>query len=260
MTCSPKATEVASTLQARTIVWVWTVLGCLALLSAGCSGTSVGSRQGDEGGEIVVPFTSAQFHVDGKLNEPCYRTAPPVDRFVTVGQPGKQAPATKAWLFWQRERLIFAFECADANIVAAKPSSNKHDVDGQDRIEVFLWSGRAEDPYYCAEIAAQGALHDYAARFYRRFDDAWSMPGLEYTSLRTPKGYCVEGTISRAGLEKMGFRLEGGARWRIGLFRAEFASPHGQPDWITWVDAKGPKPDFHVAESFGQCLLGPEKQ
>ena len=232
----------------------------LFLLLQVCGALGAEAQRSESGCEVVVPLTDAQVRVDGKLDEPCYRAPSLVNRFIVAGQQNQRAPETKVWLFWQRERLIFAFECEDANIVAARPSSNKHDVDGQDRVEVFLWSGRAEDAYYCAEIAAQGALHDYAARFYRRFDDAWSMPGLEYVSIRTPKGYAVEGIISRAGLEKMGFRLEGGAQWRIGLFRADFASKDGKPDWITWVDAKGPEPDFHVAKSFGQCLLGSDKQ
>ena len=29
---------------------------------------------------------------------------------------------------------------------------------------------------------------------------------------------------------------------------------------ITWIDAKGPRPDFHVAESFGEIVLQPSSQ
>jgi hypothetical protein len=210
---------------------------------------------------LVVPFTSGHVLVDGKLNEPCYQAPPLVEAFVVAGQPAKQPPKTKAWLFWQRDKLIFAFECEATDLAAAPPSAKEHDVDGQDRVELFLWSGRRDDAYYCIEIGARGALHDYSARFYRHFDDRWSLKGLEYAVKSTPRGYSVEATISRTAMERMGFRLESGAQWRLGLFRADFASggAPGEPTWITWVDAKGPKPDFHVARSFGDCTLGPEK-
>jgi len=209
--------------------------------------------------KLTVPATSAEIRVDGKLDESCYQTPPLVDAFAVAGKPQAKPPKTKAWLFWQADRLIFAFDCEDADIVAAPPSADKHDVDKQDRVELYLWSGRAEDTYYCIEIAAGGALHDYSARFHRRFDDRWSMEGLEYAAAKTSKGYSVEGTISRAALAKLGFRLEPGASWRLGLFRADFPSrdASGDPTWITWVDAKGPQPDFHVPASFGTCTLGP---
>ena len=57
-------------------------------------------------------------------------------------------------------------------------------------------------------------------------------------------------------MEAAGFALREGEQMRCGLFRADFQP--GQPDnptWICWVDARGPKPDFHVAESFGRIRL-----
>jgi len=243
----------------RIIVPLLTSWPALALI--GCRSMDANSPSTARVPELVVPFTPATIHVDGKLDEPLYQAPPLVERFVIAGQPDKRPPATRAWLFWQPQRLIFAFECEDAEIVAAPPSGNKHDVDAQDRVELFLWSGQPEDTYYCLEVGALGALHDYAARFYRRFDDTWSLPGLQYAVSRTPHGYCVEGTIPRAALQQMGFRLEPGARWRLGLFRAEFTARDrpGEPTWITWVNAQTPQPDFHVAASFGACKLAAEK-
>jgi Carbohydrate family 9 binding domain-like len=228
----------------------------------GCHRTIATIDKPDRSPVITAPFTAGQISVDGKLEEPCYQTPPLVEDFVIAGQPGKQPSKTRAWLFWQRDKLIFAFDCEDADLVAAPPSSTKHDVDGQDRVELFLWSGRPENTYYCIEIGGRGALHDYSARFYRRFDDGWSLKGLEYAVKSTSQGYSVEGMISRTAMEKIGFHLEPGTQWRLGLFRADFATGNGEgePIWITWIDAKGPKPDFHVAESFGICTLGPEKE
>lgn len=235
------------------LIVVW-----LPLASAGF--IDLQAAEPNEAGKLVVPFTSEIVHIDGRLDEPCYRATPLVGDadFVVAGRPNVQPPKTRAWLYWQDDRLIFAFDCEDADVVASEPSPHEHDVDGQDRVELFLWSGRPKDTYYCVEIAAHGARHDYSARFYRRFDDVWSPAGIEHFARRTQKGYCVEAAIPHAAIQKMGFRLEPGAAWRLGLFRADFAAKTGQgePTWITWVDAKGPVPDFHVADSFGRCVLG----
>jgi hypothetical protein len=206
---------------------------------------------------LRVPPLSGELLVDGRLTESCYQAAPLVENFTVAGHPAMQPQSTKAWLFWQPERFVFAFDVEDSAIVASPPSANKRDVCGQDRVEVFLWSGRKRDTYYCLEIGARGAVYDYAARFYRQMDDSWSLAGWKYAVFVTERGYSVEGEISRAAMEKMGFALRPGARFRVGLFRADF-TPGGpaEPTWICWVDAKGPQADFHVAGSFGKVILG----
>ena len=206
---------------------------------------------------LAVPEWSGALKVDGNLDELCYRSALPLTNFVVAGQPGKQPPRTRAWLFWNVERLLFAFECEDDKIIAAPPSKDERDVDGQDRVEIFFWSGRTADSYACFEIGARGAVHDYQARFYRKFDSAWKPEGWTYATSLTAKGYRVEGEISRRAMKQLGFDLKPGARIRAGLFRADFSSIRAdeEPLWITWVDAAGPKPDFHVAESFREIVL-----
>jgi hypothetical protein len=56
-------------------------------------------------------------------------------------------------------------------------------------VELFLWSGRETDAYFCLEIAAAGAVHDDEAKFYRRFDDAWRAGGWGYAVKPRPGGY-----------------------------------------------------------------------
>jgi hypothetical protein len=59
----------------------------------------------------------------------------------------------------------------------------------------------------------------------------------------------------------MGFHLRARERWRAGLFRADFApGKPDAPDWITWIDARTPQPDFHVAGAFGTLVLGPKQE
>ena len=204
-----------------------------------------------------VPRLRDSVVIDGRLTEACFARAPLVAQFVVAGAPRRAPQPTRAWLFWEPERLVFGFDVIDADIVAAPESGRERDVDPQDRVELFLWSGRTNDNYYCIEISARGALHDYSARFYRQFDDAWSPAGWRYAVTPTSRGYQVEGELSRAAMEWMGFRLAAGERLRAGLFRADFRTGAPEPDWLCWVDARGPQPDFHVAESFAEIIFAP---
>ena len=204
-----------------------------------------------------VPRLQDSVVIDGRLSEPCYALPPFLEPFVVAGAPHKTPQPTRTWLFWEPERLVFGFDVIDADIVAAPESGRERDVDPQDRVELFLWSGRTNDAYFCIEIGARGALHDYSARFYRKFDDAWSPAGWRYAVTQTSGGYQVEGELSRAAMERMGFRLAAGERLRAGLFRADFRTGALEPDWLCWVDARGPQPDFHAAESFGEIIFAP---
>lgn len=206
---------------------------------------------------LEIPHETGPFVIDGVLDEVCYREHPPLTAFVVAGDPARTAPSTKAWLFWNETHLVCAFECADTTPADCGPSDNEHDVDGQDRAEIFLWTGDPSAAYHCIEAAPGGAVHDYAARFYRRFDSAWS-PGGGWMchAVRSPRGYSVEMALPKVAIEAMGIRMQACHLFRIGLFRADFDTLNGTPTWITWID-HGRDPDFHVAESFGHARLSP---
>lgn len=221
-----------------------------------CTGCALWQRAVPAGARWDVPELAEGLNVDGRLTEACYRDHPALTNFVIAGNPSAQPQPTRAWLFWNLERLIIAFDVNDAQIVAAPETDREHDVDAQDRAEVFLRSGRTDAPYYCIEVGARGAVHDYSARFYRRFDDGWAPAGMKAAAAETAGGYQVEIELPRAALEADGFKLQAGERLRCGLFRADFTP--GQPEsptWITWVDAHTKQPDFHVAGAFGEIVL-----
>lgn len=209
---------------------------------------------------LEVPRLSGAVEIDGMLDEPCYKTPPLVQGFTIPGDPATKPPETKAWLFWDREKLVLAYECEEPDMVAEPPTGNETDVLPQDRSEIFLWSGEGDGPYYGFEIGAKGAVLDFRSHFPRKVDLAWS-PAKPATIVVKPteKGYNVEAAFPRALLEEMGLKLEAGARWRCGLFRGDFHPPGNkrEVDWIAWVDAGLPRPDFHVKESFGTLTLAP---
>jgi len=208
-----------------------------------------------------VPYMSDLIKADGNLDEECYRKHAPLTSFVVAADPTRKPPPTKAWLFWNEHSLVCAFECVDSTPAWAVPAADERNVDGQDRAEFFLWTGDSKGPYFCIEAAPGGAIHDYQARFYRKFDDGWfpaaagsPAGGWAHKAVLTPGGYTVEMIIPKSAIEAMGLKLGPGARFKIGLFRADYDKFNGRPTWITWVD-HGREPDFHTADSFGTALL-----
>lgn len=192
-----------------------------------------------------------------RLDEAVFEQQPFTADFKVV-PAGAAVPGTRAWLWWNELGLWFAFAVKDEQLVAAPPTADEHAVDAQDRVEVFLWP-EGSRRYFCLEIAPDGAVHDYAARVYRRFDDAWAAVGAESASRRTDDGYNVEGFVPAAALRRMGVKAwHAGTRFRLGLFRADFRP--GAPDvprWLTWVDPELPQADFHVPGAFAPVVLRP---
>jgi len=196
--------------------------------------------------------------VDGRLDEPIYQRVVPVTDFRVASRPGAKASPTRAWLLWNEAGLWFAFAAQDATLVAASPTADEHAVDTQDRVEIFLWPPGSRR-YSCLEIAPDGAVHDYAARIYRQFDDSWTPAGARFAARRTPDGYAVEGFLPVAALHAMGMRSwEPGTRLHLGLYRADFRpEAPNDPIWLTWVEPNLPKPDFHVRATFAPVSLTP---
>jgi hypothetical protein len=196
--------------------------------------------------------------VDGRLDELCYQRVIPVTDFKVASQPDAEARPTQAWLQWNEAGLWFAFAAHDTTVMAAPPAGDEHAVDAQDRVEIFLWPPTSRR-YFCLEIAPDGAVHDYAARIYRRFDDSWTPAGAKSAARRTADGYAVEGFIPSIALYAMGVRSwKPGTRLQLGLYRADFRpEAPDDPIWLTWVEPNLPKPDFHVRATFAPVGLAP---
>ncbi|HRZ99331.1 MAG TPA: carbohydrate-binding family 9-like protein [Candidatus Paceibacterota bacterium] len=225
---------------------VWLVL-------TGCSHV-----KNDRSAVWLIPPLTEPVRVDGRLGESCYERLVPVTDFKVASRPGAKAPVTKAWLQWDERGLWFAFAAHDLTLVAAPPTRDEHAVDVQDRVELFLWPEGSRN-YFCLEIAPDGAVHDYAAKVYRQFDDSWTPTGAVFAANRTADGYGVEGFIPIAALADLGLRpWRAGTRFHLGLYRADFRpGALDDPLWLTWVEPNLPQPDFHVRAAFAPVALAP---
>ncbi|MCX7428558.1 MAG: carbohydrate-binding family 9-like protein [Planctomycetia bacterium] len=206
---------------------------------------------------LRVPKFDGEIRIDGKLDEDCYRRTEPLADFHVAGRSNEQPPRTRAWVFWRERGLVVAFECDDARLVAEAPAADEMLAAAQDRVEIFLWDGRPESAYPCVEMAARGAVLDYSARFYRRFDNAWSLKGLKCAARVAGDRYWVEAELPADAIRPLGITLAEGKRCRGGLFRGDYRTGEKdeEPVWITWVNAPVEKPDFHIAASFGTFVF-----
>jgi hypothetical protein len=205
----------------------------------------------------LVPQTEEQISIDGQLDEPLYK-AKPFAALTIAGERCKVTSSTEVWSAWDGEHLVIAFRCEDKTLAGAAASGSERDLDGQDRVEIFVWDGEPNSGYYCIEIGRKGAVHDYSARFYRKFDDSWSVAqGCEIRAVDSPSGYVVETKISKRALLSMIDQSDSDAPFWLGLFRADFDDLNGNPTWITWRDHGG-VPDFHIPAAFKKVRLAPQ--
>ena len=169
------------------------------------------------------------------------------------------APPTSFRALWNDESLYFLYNVIDHDIIAPGPIGNERSVMNSDRVEIFFMAKGSLDPYYCLELDPSGRILDYEARTYRKFDLYWEWPDTDL-SIRTSmqeNGYTVEGEIKLSSLRLMGI-LNDDDTMIAGLYRGDYYHVNNQKTavrWITWIDPKIEKPDFHIPSTFGTFKL-----
>jgi hypothetical protein len=219
--------------------------------------------------------------IDGRLDESEWSRANVERHFVSPWTDG-DAPQTEFLAFCDDEFLHFAFRVEKSDVVALDKLKDKQDIEGEDRVAIYLSRDHCLSEYYCLEIDSRGRVLDYRGSYYRQLDPTWHCEGLETAALVGTvgggPGYTVEGRIALAALKEMnispryGTPLEQGGHIFCGLYRVDcpavgddaavkddattaraykLGEPRPGEQWITWVDPKTPKPDVHVPASLG---------
>lgn len=168
----------------------------------------------------------------------------------------RPCPRTSFRAVWNDRHLGFRFEVEDDDLVLDESDDPDQAALGSDRVELFFASSAdLLSPYYGAEMEPRGGVYDYEARFHRKINGAWTFPGLEFSGEILEGGYAVAGSFSLDVLRGLGCLKE--SEMIAGVYRAEFSHGGGGivQNWISWVDPKVAKPDFHVPSSFGKFLF-----
>jgi hypothetical protein len=168
------------------------------------------------------------------------------------------APPTSFAALWDDNWLYCLFKVKDDSINTLITKNKKLEVGASDRVEIFLTPDSTMTPYYCLEIDSRGRVLDYMAWYYRKMGYNWQWP-VDQLIIKTAvqkDGYIVEVAVGISSLKKL--ELLKNNRLHAGLFRAECKSlVNGKADlrWISWINPRSAKPDFHIPSAFGTLVL-----
>lgn len=166
-------------------------------------------------------------------------------------------PETVFRAFYDDNFLHFQFVAFGNNPLVFVDKNAKSEVLQSERVELFFRSDKKMTPYFCLEIDANARIFDYKADYYRNFDYNWKWPEkLNINSQIIEKYYIIEGKLNLQTLKDM--NLLKNNKIQIGIFRAhcaEIKENIASFTWISWIDAKTLKPDFHIKSVFGLLKL-----
>jgi hypothetical protein len=225
-------------------------MGLIFAAAAGCASTPCPKTY------HVRYVHEAEINVDGTLDESDWNKAY-CERGFSFPWEERTAPATEFRALRDDDSLYLIFNVHDDDVVVEEKFDAENVVAREDRVEIFFACDDKLKEYFCLEVDPLGRVLDYAAFYYRRFDNSWSLPGVSTAASITSKGYTVEGSIPLKSLEALGLPpLSPDHVLKAGLFRADFN--RGQDSklhehWISWVDPGTKQPDFHVPSALG-CL------
>tara|TARA_R110001583_G_scaffold8896_2_gene41994 strand:- start:46032 stop:46676 length:645 start_codon:yes stop_codon:yes gene_type:complete len=202
----------------------------------------------------VKQIASNELKLNGNSENPIWEQAGIISDF-SFPWENRTAPKTIFRALYDDKYFYFRFDVEDENVLTFVKDNHKMEVVHSDRVEMFFRQDENLDPYYCLEMDALGRVLDYKTRYYRNFEYEWSWPGPESIVVKaseTSKGYIVEGKITLSSLKELGLLNDN--ILQAGLYRGycmRLPNPEGKLRWISWINPKVDKPDFHIPSSFG---------
>ncbi len=198
-----------------------------------------------------------QLNITGKGNDKLWIGAMDLIDFSSPWENIKSTE-TKFKALWDGEHLFFCFEVLDDSVHIDKTDHSFNSINVSDRVEIFFRSNASLSPYYCLEIDPTPRIMDFKAYPNKNFDFNWNWPveDLMVKSNVNPEGFCVEGKISIASLNKL--NLINDNKIETGIYRAKYNKIEKsvfKPIWLTWIDPKTKTPNFHISSSFGVLKL-----
>lgn len=199
----------------------------------------------------ATPTTKGSIKVDGVKNESDWKKAKIINEFINPWNKEVNAK-TELSLLYDSEYLYFFYETIDNDMVIVEDYKGEASVGREDRVELFFSTDSALSLYYGFEIDPLGRVMDYSAKHYRKFNYEWNLEGILTAGKVSDNGYVVEGAIPMSFLREV---AGNNCEIFFGAYRGEFSkNEKGETveNWLTIIDPKTPKPDFHVPSSFAK--------
>lgn len=210
---------------------------------------------------VQVSYTRSAIAVDGRLDEPAWRTAYPTESFLVYREGRKIASAhTRVRLLYDRERLYLGANCWVPD--GAEPVAQQRARDGEilqdDALEIFLVPAGLNGSYVHLMVNALGCWHDTrldkvaggaGLTSYDRHPE-WDPESIEVAAVPRPGRWDVELSLALADL--------GGstAGWRANFAR-EFLSAQGTRELSSILPSDCE--DFHDLKRFPAVVFSPEE-
>ncbi len=164
--------------------------------------------------------------LDGKLDDPCWKEAMPIDRFGAFwSKTTAPARATVAYLMWDADALYYAAAMNDQELRSFGTRRNDTLWNG-DVFELFFKPSAKRSAYYEFQANPRGVVFEmfFPKRGIARPDYAASAP------LGSRAAATLKGTLDRPGDRDVGWSVEGRVPW------SAFAQGGGRPkpgdDWL----------------------------
>jgi hypothetical protein len=198
--------------------------------------------------------------IDGRLDEPAWRTAPLVGPFVRNADGAPSPLVTEAWMLYDDEFLYIAFRLEDENIWATMTQRDDH-LWHEEVVEVFIQPDPAHPAYVELEVNPLGTMLDIFLLDRRK-----PLPYASWNSARLRWAVQVDGTVDGEPGDK-GWTCEialphedlpmaphvpprPGDRWRLNLYRVE---KRPAPAALAWSPTR--TNDFHLPDRFGEIVF-----
>jgi hypothetical protein len=207
--------------------------------------------------EYTILQASGPVTVDGRLDEPSWQAAPPVDAFLFPWWEAGEKEPTDARLLWDEENLYVAFVATDKHI-SATLTQRDAPVSRDDAVEVFIAPDTAAvEIYFNFEFNALGTILDRSPRDNR--SSAWNaeeivvaitIDGTLNDESDEDRLWTTEIAIPFSSFADFAPRLppRDGDAWRLNLYRIGGAV---NPQFSVWSDTRTEKAQYHVPERFG---------
>jgi hypothetical protein len=229
--------------------------------------------------ELVDPVTrqatckwAAQPPVlDGKLDDPCWQQAVPIDRFASFWTKTQTPrPGTIAYLVWDDAALYYAASMRDAELRAHGDRRNDSLWDG-DVFELFFKPSDKKPEYY--EFQGNPRALVFEAAWPKRggdYGDLTKLPPLGSKAVVALKGtldhpgdkdqsWTVEGRIPWSAFAMTGGKPKPGDEWLFALCRYDYGPKGTEPTLMS--SAPLTQSSFHRYEDYGKLRFeGPGRR
>ncbi len=182
----------------------------------------------------LCPKTPARPHLDGKLDDECWKGIKPLG-LENVSGTGMKEYGTKAYFTCDDDYLYFAVECthpAGKGLPKAEKRRRDDDLRGKDRVDIVLDLDRDYQTYYRLQVDQRGCVADDCTG-----DATWN-PKWFVATEPTDTGWTAEIAIPRS--ELTGGAFKPGTTWGMNVTRV--VPGVGCRTWSGPADAT-PKPE-----------------